>query len=498
MKKLETIFTLSVRSMLKLLGGVFVVGVIVLLCFTHNRYLSAKGKIEQHLKIALSYNHITPVEENEYLVSMSKITGQFGFNIVSKQTTENEGHSRICSRNNCYNLNYDKLKLKFYSPVLILIFISLVLYGIFVFMQRRINLVIKKQIDLFATIVNEGRFDKKQIETKELNDLVNILENKKKTEKNLFLIREIAHDMQVPIAALSAAIGSPHENNKILSEVLKRLVRLNDKILKYEFSEQFSVVDVKELIRNAISEMSMKYQNVHFVIDEENHPNYSVSIKKNDIYRAIVNLIKNSIEANKSNRPSVELRILAEKNNCIILICDNGPGFSEFIINNFGKKDIPSTKKDGHGIGLKQVRRSVLESNGEIDISNYKNGAQVKIILPIKNTVINNTSSSSLPVVFIDDDKLIQMSWKMAAEKAGREIVTYSSVDDFLTNAEQFSKDTLIYIDSDLGHGIRGEIESEKIFNLGFAEIRLATGFSPGDIDKPLWIKEIVGKRAPF
>jgi hypothetical protein len=103
-----------------------------------------------------------------------------------------------------------------------------------------------------------------------------------------------------------------------------------------------------------------------------------------------------------------------------------------------------------------------------------------------------------MKIILIDNDSLIQMSWKMAAEKAGKEIATFSSVDEFLEVADDFGPDTPIYVDSDLGDGIRGEVESEKIHARGFFEIRLATGFSPGEVDKPAWIKEIVGKRAPF
>ena len=38
------------------------------------------------------------------------------------------------------------------------------------------------------------------------------------------------------------------------------------------------------------------------------------------------------------------------------------------------------------------------------------------------------------------------------------------------------------------------EIESEKIFALGFLNLYLATGYEKGSIAKPSWIREIYSK----
>ena len=38
----------------------------------------------------------------------------------------------------------------------------------------------------------------------------------------------------------------------------------------------------------------------------------------------------------------------------------------------------------------------------------------------------------------------------------------------------------------------------KEIAYLGFSDLYLAIGYSASDIDKPTWIKEIVGKRAAF
>lgn len=104
----------------------------------------------------------------------------------------------------------------------------------------------------------------------------------------------------------------------------------------------------------------------------------------------------------------------------------------------------------------------------------------------------------SSQVVLIDDDRLTHYSWKIAAKNCGISFTSFFSVQDFLNNSHNLSLDTAVYVDSDLGEGLRGEILSERISQLGFSELYLATSFSKSDFVKPVWIKDILGKQPPF
>lgn len=104
--------------------------------------------------------------------------------------------------------------------------------------------------------------------------------------------------------------------------------------------------------------------------------------------------------------------------------------------------------------------------------------------------------SSSL--VFIDDDETMRMTWSFAAEEAGKSISTYSSFDEFLKKISNYNKDTIIYIDSDLGNNIKGELCAKHLFDEGFIEIHLATGHPKDHFSHMPWIKSIVGKTPPF
>jgi hypothetical protein len=93
---------------------------------------------------------------------------------------------------------------------------------------------------------------------------------------------------------------------------------------------------------------------------------------------------------------------------------------------------------------------------------------------------------------------MMRSTWLFAAEEAGITISTYASFDEFLNEISNYNKDTLIYIDSDLGNNIKGEICAKHLFDEGFFEIHLATGYSKDMFSPMPWIKAIVGKEPPF
>ncbi len=102
-------------------------------------------------------------------------------------------------------------------------------------------------------------------------------------------------------------------------------------------------------------------------------------------------------------------------------------------------------------------------------------------------------------LVLIDDDNLVINTWKMHAEDAGKKLLSFRSPEEFFKAAEGIDELTPIYVDSSLGNGVKGEEIAKQIYDLGFNTIYLATGYSKAWFNAPMpWIKEIVGKEAPF
>jgi len=190
--------------------------------------------------------------------------------------------------------------------------------------------------------------------------------------------------------------------------------------------------------------------------------------------------------------------------NCKFSTYTETPKEHDFNLSNFYLIDY-----DIAGIkGLDIIKEYQLESRSFLVTSMFDNDElqtilekeQIKLI---PKQIFNKVSISykdeiEATNILIDDDKIIHLLWTQKAKAHSKKIVCYKSVEDFLKFSSDYSKLSTIYIDSDLGDGKRGEIESEHIAKLGFQNIVLTTGYSPDDISLPLWIKSIVGKRPPF
>lgn len=100
--------------------------------------------------------------------------------------------------------------------------------------------------------------------------------------------------------------------------------------------------------------------------------------------------------------------------------------------------------------------------------------------------------------VLIDDDPLVHQLWTIAAKEFNRNIVNYFSFEEFQRVEKNIDRSSFIYVDAHLSNNIRGEDISDKIFDIGFKNIFIATGYDPDEIRKSPKIKGITGKEPPF
>jgi signal transduction histidine kinase len=100
--------------------------------------------------------------------------------------------------------------------------------------------------------------------------------------------------------------------------------------------------------------------------------------------------------------------------------------------------------------------------------------------------------------VLIDDDSLIRSCWQHEAEAKKIVLSTFSTGDEFMRAANTFAKCTSIYVDVSLANGERGEDVAMQIYNLGFSNINLATGYEPTGFTNLPFIKSVAGKHPPF
>jgi len=99
--------------------------------------------------------------------------------------------------------------------------------------------------------------------------------------------------------------------------------------------------------------------------------------------------------------------------------------------------------------------------------------------------------------VLLDDDMLVQMNWKLAARAAGVEFSAYETTEELASGLEGLPKDTPLYIDSELGRGVKGEEVARGLLEKGYTDLTLATGHPAEKFAALTWLK-IAGKEPPW
>jgi len=103
-------------------------------------------------------------------------------------------------------------------------------------------------------------------------------------------------------------------------------------------------------------------------------------------------------------------------------------------------------------------------------------------------------------LILIDDNKTLTNAWKLTAEFSDKNIVVFNSISEAENEIHNYSLDSVVHIDSDLGENIKGEEYAKTLYEKGYKNLYLATGYevSKFDLDKLYWIKKVVGKDPQF
>ena len=104
----------------------------------------------------------------------------------------------------------------------------------------------------------------------------------------------------------------------------------------------------------------------------------------------------------------------------------------------------------------------------------------------------------SVHYVLVEDDFLVRAGWQTMAEEKGYDLRVFSSAEDMLGSVSALARDTVIFSDSDLGDGMKGEDLCRELHQMGFSELYLQTGFSGEAFSNVPFIKGLVTKTPPF
>ncbi len=307
------------------------------------------------------------------------------------------------------------------------------------------------------------------------------------------LARQMSHDIRSPLATLDTVVsnskGLPPEELALLKKSVARINEIAEALLKDSRTAfVLSQVELKKALESIIKDKQIEFQslpNLKITMELKSIPLLAL-INETEFKRVISNLINNSIEAGSS---SIDVKLTSNSNKAEIQITDNGHGISADIIAKIGKQNL-TTKKKGSGLGLTHCLETLKGWGGNFEVESIEN---VKTTVTLTLPVIENSNKA----VLIDDDELVKLTWSASARKNGIELISVSSLNE--VDLTQLKKDVTFYIDSDLGRDqIRGEAIAKQLYEKGFANIFMATGYVDEDFSGMDFLKGVLSKAPPF
>ncbi|HGD5599500.1 TPA: sensor histidine kinase [Streptococcus agalactiae] len=273
--------------------------------------------------------------------------------------------------------------------------ISLLL--LYYFLEKRKKNRINELIDLIENMKNQDyKIPMKQDDFSILEDkiyklFIEIVEAKETTSKNsekqIEYLEDIAHQIKTPITSMIFSVENletdypDNDDIGILKRQIQRLNSLSDILLKLSSLDanknlmKKEQVNLGELVDYSLDSLNLKkFTNVE--IEE--------SLKENsicgDFYwlaEALINIIKNA-----DNRPTCDKIVLSSYKNPLytsLIIEDNGGGIEKENMKKIFKRFYKTPDSNGFGIGLAMAKTIIEKNNGEIFVSNAKDGAIFEI-----------------------------------------------------------------------------------------------------------------------
>lgn len=232
-----------------------------------------------------------------------------------------------------------------------------------------------------------------------------MIQSEKQQKKELmFQVSAAAHDLKTPLTIIqgnaqflksldiTGNIGQCLEDIELASQQLNKYF---NQLINYSKTfyndtsnwESFSSDYLVELFEQEINLITDKKAKVQFL---NNLPiSINLTLNLNLFLRAILNIINNAIDHSTSNYPVIRVEYQLIDNKFYISIWNSDSSFSENILEKYGllfyedNQETNSEQGSHFGIGLAFVNRVAKIHGGEVNLSNFENGALVTISIPV-------------------------------------------------------------------------------------------------------------------
>lgn len=212
------------------------------------------------------------------------------------------------------------------------------------------------------------------------------------TRKLIHEINQSLTSMSATVALMNRALRDNRWSDLNIANLLSRMgenLKMAEGVLRQiqplakSHTADVTVHDFERIVRDAMRLLDM-FETKLSVTKHGEMP-LSVVGNKIELMQVVVNLMRNSAQAclNAGIAADVRVNLQRVRGYAVLLITDNGPGFSIEALSHAGER-IFTTKDDGMGLGLWISKDIVSRYGGELRTSNRaQGGAEVTVLLPL-------------------------------------------------------------------------------------------------------------------
>ena len=203
----------------------------------------------------------------------------------------------------------------------------------------------------------------------------------------------VAHEIRNPLGSIELYAGliagdlpASDERKQHIEKVIEEVRRLNGVISEFlEFARPAPAhpqpTALAPLVADAAFLLAPEMQAAGIGYEERIEPDLACYIDAEQMERALVNLMKNAIQAMRDGG-HLTVRAIAAGEEVVVEVADDGPGMSEAVQARLFEPFF-TTKEQGSGLGLAVVARVVEENRGRIEIdSRQGQGTVCRLRLP--------------------------------------------------------------------------------------------------------------------
>lgn len=207
-----------------------------------------------------------------------------------------------------------------------------------------------------------------------------IMANSYDNDENSYeLLRHLLHDLKSPLSCLmmwnNFSKNLPPEEKMSVTGSISRLKNVIDSTESKLYKKKVVTTqfNIHTLIQEILMEKKVEYrvQDIDILYKTpENYQDINIEGVKDDFSRMLSNLFNNAIEAcNSETKGSIKIEIQKSNKMITLSINDNGRGMPSEVLQKLKNGEATTHgKKNGHGIGMQQIRSVIAKLNGTLEI----------------------------------------------------------------------------------------------------------------------------------